>query len=143
MIQRFSGDNNQITALRLMDQVIGNAGIVPQAFLCTRHYRIYCVHNLSRYTPAIDGTVTPWDDGIFGFVGEIVAGSCASIHLPPEVFAPLHIRAYTAPYMQEHIDEVNDNPGLFDIPPPGHAEASVLSTRGLMVLPSRYVALLL
>ncbi len=33
MMQRFSGDNNQITALRLMDQVIGNAGIVPQAFL--------------------------------------------------------------------------------------------------------------
>jgi hypothetical protein len=136
MMQRFAGTNDQVPAARLMDQVVGTAGTVPQAFFCTRHYRIYCVHNLSRYAPAFDGTVTPWDEGIFGFLGEVTTGNCASIRLPPEVLAPIPVRAYTTAYMRDHLAELDDNPGLFQMPPQGHPDASLVTTRGLMVLPA-------
>jgi hypothetical protein len=143
MMQRFAGTNDQVTVARLMDQVVGTAGTVPQAFLCSRHYHIYCVHNLSKYAPAFDSTVTPWDEGIFGFLEEVTSGSFASIRLPPEVFAPTPVRAYTADYMRENIDALDDNHGLFEIPPQGHPEASMVTIRGMMILPSRYVALFL
>jgi hypothetical protein len=143
LMQRFAGTNDQMTVARLMDQVIGTAGTVPHAFFCTHHYRIYCIHNLSKYAPAWDGTVTPWDEGIFGFLGEVTAGCCASIRIPPEVFAPCQVRSYTVAYMRDHIDDLEENQGLFDIPPQGHGESSVVITRGIVVLPSKYVALFL
>jgi hypothetical protein len=87
--------------------------------------------------------VTPWDDGIFGFVGEVIAGSCASIRLPPEVLTPIPVRAYNAAYMRDNLPNINADTGLFDIPPPDHGEASMVAARGLMALPSRYVPLFL
>jgi hypothetical protein len=66
IMQHFAGTNDRVTPARLMEQCVGAAGQIPQAFLCARHFKIYCVHNISKYQPAFDGTISPWDDGIFG-----------------------------------------------------------------------------
>jgi hypothetical protein len=53
------------------------------------------------------------------------------------------IRTYTTAYMRNNIEALNDYPGLFGVPPQGHGEASVVTTRSIIVLPARYVALFL
>jgi hypothetical protein len=75
-MQRFAGTNNQVTAARLMEQCVGSAGSVAQAFLCTSNFWILCVHSLSKYQPAFDGTMTPWDDQVFGFLRDVTANCC-------------------------------------------------------------------
>jgi hypothetical protein len=110
-MRRFAGENEIIPALRLMEQCVASAGSVPQAFLCTRNFRIYCVHNLSKFLPALNGTVTPWDDGIFGFLGELTANFCTSIRLPPEVLTPIQVRAFTKNYIRAHLDDLNNISG--------------------------------
>jgi hypothetical protein len=143
IMQRFAGTNDQVTPARLMEQCVGTAGMVPQAFLCQRHFRIYCVHNISKYQPAFDGSITPWDDGIFGFLGEITANYCASVRLPPKVFTPIQMRTYSAIYMQNNLDDLDEASGLFEVPPPDHADSSIVTVRGLMMLPAPYVPLLI
>jgi hypothetical protein len=143
LMGRFAATNAQVSAARLMDQCVGNVGIIPQAFLCTRHYKIYCIHNLSRFLPALDGSPSPWDDGIFGFVGDLTANHCPSVRLPPEVLTPVEIRAFTEEYMRRHLEELHDPYGLFPSPPVDHAEATQVSVRGLIYLPLRYAPLLL
>jgi hypothetical protein len=142
MLVRFSGASN-LAAARLMDQCVGSAGTIPQAFLCTRNFRIYCVHNLSKYQPAFDGSVTLWDDGIFGFMGDIISHHCTSVRLPPDVLTAIRIQAYTSEYMRANLDNLDAATGIFGIPPQGHAESSTITVRGIMVLPARYAPLLL
>jgi hypothetical protein len=100
------------------------------------------MYNLSKYQPAFDGTTTPWDDGIFGFLGEVTANFCTSIRLPPDVLTPIQVRAFTENYIRTHIDELNNAPGIFGPPPPNHAEATLIAVRGIIFLPLRYAPLL-
>jgi hypothetical protein len=127
IMRRFAGRNDQVTAARLLEQCVGTAGTVPQAFLCTRNFRIYCIHNPSKYQLAFDGTVTPWDDGVFGFLGEVTANYCASVRLPLDILRPIQVHAFTADYMRAHIDELEAAPGVFGIPPPGHEDSSMVA----------------
>ncbi len=53
------------------------------------------------------------------------------------------MRAFTAEYMRGHLDELAVAPGVFGVPPQGHEQATAISVQGMMVLPSRYVPILL
>jgi hypothetical protein len=107
VMQRFAGTNNQVTAARLMDQCVGLAGAVAQAFLCMSNFRIFCVHSLSKYPPAFDGIVTLWDDQIFGVFGDITANfGCTSVRIPPDIFTPMQVCAYTSDYLHNNIHNV-------------------------------------
>jgi hypothetical protein len=143
IMRRLAGTNDQVTAARLLEQCVGTVGIVPQAFLCTRDFRIYCVHNPSKYQPAFDGSVTPWDDGIFSFLGDMTANYCASVRLPLDILRPIQVRAFSAEYMRTHLNELEVAPGVFSIPPPGHEDSSMVTVRGMMILPSKYVPFLI
>jgi hypothetical protein len=45
--------------------------------------------------------------------------------------------------MRENLQELDAAPGIFGIPPPNQADVSVVSARGIMILPAQYVPLLL
>ncbi len=112
-------------------------------FLCARNFCIYCVHNLSKYQPAFNGITTPWDDGIFGFLGEMTSNFCTSVQLPPKVLTTIQVRAYTAIYMRDNLADLDDTPRLFGVPPPDHVDSNIVTVQGIMILPAPYVPLLI
>jgi hypothetical protein len=116
LMHRFAGNNNQVTPARLMEQCVGLAGVVVQAFLCASNFLIYCIHSFSKYQPAFDGSVTLWDDQVFAFLGDTTANCCCpSVRIPPDIFVPIQVRAFTTEYMRNNILTVNP-PGVFEHP---------------------------
>ncbi len=69
--------------------------------------------------------------------------ACTSVRLPPEVFTPIQMSTYSAVYMQDNLTLLDEAPGLFEIPPPEHVDSSLVTVRGLMLLPAPYVPLLI
>jgi hypothetical protein len=71
----------------LLESALGNPS-VPGTFLCcaalngATKTRIYLLHVLSKYVPAMDGQVTPWDNRLFGFLGEILKDQAMTIAIP-------------------------------------------------------------
>jgi hypothetical protein len=142
LMQRFAGGNNQVVAARLMDQSVGSAGSVAQAFLCASNFRIFCIHSFSRYHPAFDGSLTPWDNQVFAFLGDVTANCCCtSVRIPPDIFLPIQVRAFTTEHMRNNIVNVNP-PGVFEHPQ-DHTNTTEVITRGIIPLPGKYAALFL
>jgi len=66
---------------------------LPNTFLCCARLhtnmavpRIYVVHKLSKYPRSFAGTVTPWDDRLFAFLGDTIGNSIQTITLPRTLF---------------------------------------------------------
>jgi hypothetical protein len=125
-MRRFDGANGQVTEAGVIKQCVRSVGTIPQAFLCSRNFRIYCIHNPSKFQPSFDGTTSPWDDGIFAFLGDVMANYCTSIRIPPDILNPVQVRAFSEDYMQTNLDNLADPTGLFESPPAEHAEASIV-----------------
>jgi hypothetical protein len=78
-----------IAAQELLDSVSGDP-TRPVAYLCCASLhgapRLYVVHMLSKFLPAIDGQVSPWDNGIFVYLGDVIQGQPFNVRLPNSIF---------------------------------------------------------
>jgi len=138
--------NTVVTPLLLQEQAV-SSGAVPQAYLCCalrqNQTRIYCVHLPSKYTSALDGTVSPWDGLTFAFLGDLIQGVATTVQLPTTMFRFLpNTRAKTVEYIITHLDELGPL-GLPEIDPNVDVVFDMVNTRSMIYLPARYVSLFL
>jgi hypothetical protein len=79
-----SGPDKQ-DATTLLQMTIGNP-TVPTAYLCCTSLNgsphIDVLYMPSKYTPALDGCTTPWDNKLFGFLGEILRETAMIVPIP-------------------------------------------------------------
>lgn len=145
-MERFDPEvNAAISHVMLLKQAVGS-GAVPQAYLCCavcqQQIRIFCLHLHSKYTSALDGQTTLWDGVSFAFLGDLVHGMVTTVMLPGNAFRVVgNIWAKTADYMVTNLVMIAENG--FEPVPQDEADATIVSTRRLMYLPARYVALML
>jgi len=96
----------------LFQQVVLSGGNVPQAYLCcgntTTGPRIFCLHCPAKFIGAFDGTVSPWDDLSFAFLGEVVQKMATSVFFPNESFNTNTLLVKTTDYILQHLDKLND-----------------------------------
>jgi len=100
------------------------------------------VHCPTKFIGAFDGTVSPWDNLSFAFLGEVVQRMATTVFFPNEAFSPKTLRVKTLDYIVQHLDELNDLP-LFPPVLPDEADTEEITTRNCMFLPSAYTPLLL
>lgn len=137
---------NAVQGNVLMDQALG-ASAVPQAYLCCsssrRGTRIHCVHMPSRFTGSLDGHVTPWDNNLYAFLGEITQSVATIVAFPSTAFNVVeNVRAHSADYILQKLDTINGQ-DVFPPVTPNDGHAVIITSRYLMYLPTRYVPLLL
>jgi hypothetical protein len=138
--------NTVVTPLLLQEQAV-SSGAVPQAYLCCalrqNQTRIYCVHLPSKYTSALDGTVSPWDGLTFAFLGDLIQGVATTVQLPTTMFHFLpNTRAKMVEYIITHLDELGPL-GLPEIDPNVDDVFDMVNTHSMIYLPARYVSLFL
>jgi hypothetical protein len=131
----------------LLEQAVGSRSDVHQAYLCCtatrRGPRIFCILLLSRFTSALDGRVTPWDNNLYAFLGDVTQDIATTVCFPANAFTPIaNVFAYTEEYILSNLQNLN---GLDVFPPQAAANnhTTSVTTRPLMYLPSRYVHLYL
>jgi hypothetical protein len=103
VMQRFNAAALQAqTGADLLQSILDNV-MMPSAFLCCAALhagapaRIYLLHALSRYPQAPDGTESPWDNQIFGYLGEILQESATLVAIPRATFNEINyvgVRVY-------------------------------------------------
>jgi hypothetical protein len=130
----------------LLDMAVGNPN-VPSTFLCcaTLHAqpRIFLIHSLSRYVPAMDGRVTPWDSQLFGFLGEIMNKNALTVILPNTIFDVVPAtRVNMEDYLATALPTLPSDE-LFPRVTNKHQHGEQLITRYCTYLPTRYASLLL
>lgn len=131
----------------LMDQALG-LGTVPQAYLCCASSRcgtwVYCIHTPSRLTGALDGDITPWNNNLYAFLGELHQGFATIVNFPSTAFSLLErVPTRTTENILQNLPNVING---HDVPPPlppNDAQVVETTTRYLMYLPAWYVPLLL
>jgi hypothetical protein len=135
-----------LTAAALKQAILGQT--TPNTFLCcaTLHGngpKIYVLHSLSRFPLSLTGRLTPWDNRIIGFLGDVVGDTALNIMLPEEIFDE------TSETLVYNMDTLNqDFPGLDmnSLFPRVHANANnatPLRSRFLAYLPIRFASLIL
>jgi hypothetical protein len=148
ILQRFDAMNNApIAGDSLFEMILGNPSI-PNTFLCcallngqTRP-RVYVIHTISKYVPSIDGRITPWDNRIFGYLGELLGGSPMTVILPNTSFNSAPCYVYNDATFAAQLPNLN-NGDLFPRLTATHQDAVHIHTRSLMYLPTKYAPLLL
>jgi hypothetical protein len=97
----------------LLESALGNPS-VPGTFLCCAALngatkpRIYLLHVLSKYVPAMDGQVTPWDNRLFGFLGEILKDQAMTIAIPTSAFNVVQCAVYDDIRFSTELININD-----------------------------------
>ena len=142
-------DPNQANMIQpevLLDQALG-AGGVPQAYLACaatrRGPRIYVLHLPARFTGALDGRTTPWDNNLYAFLGEVTQGTVTTVVFPNTAFNVIeHIRARTTEFILQNLEAVNGTEGFPPVPQ-NDPQVTDIATRYIMYLPARYVSLML
>jgi hypothetical protein len=96
VMQRCNAEDPRVQAGDiLLQSVLDNANI-PNAFLCCSSLhagspaRIYLVHALSRYPQAPDGTPSPWDSRILGYLGELLHENATVVAHPATIFSVIN-----------------------------------------------------
>jgi hypothetical protein len=131
----------------LLNAVLSNSTL-PNTFLCcavlnNARPRIYVLHKISRFPRAFDGRETPWDDALFGFLGDVTGTAVQTVRLPANPFAiTQQITIYDDTTLAEELPRLR-NDTLFPRLPLTHQQAVVVRTRTLMYLPTKYAPLLL
>jgi hypothetical protein len=132
----------------LLQVTIANV-TVPNTFLfCASLHaqgpvKIYLLHALSRYPQTLDGTVTPWDNQIFCYLGDIVQGNVMTVTVPAGALDVVnHTRVYDDDVFAVEITQLPTE-GLFPRLPANAAGIQVLRSRYLMRLPTRYAPMFL
>jgi hypothetical protein len=122
IMNRFDPDqDNAIQAEVLLDQALG-AGCVPQAYICCaatcRGPRIYVIHLPARFTGALDGHTTPWDNNLYAFLEEVTQGIATTAIFPTTAFNEIeHIRARTTEDILQHLGTINGTEGFPPVAP--------------------------
>jgi hypothetical protein len=147
VLRRF--DDAATVADTLLSAAVGTP-TTPSAYLCCASLhanvspRVFVVHTLSRFpATALDGNVTPWDNQIFGYLGDMIQGIVATVSLPVTAFnLTNHAWVHDLQNLPDVLALLQD-PVLLPRIPQAIAGAEQLRTRHLMYLPSRFVHLLL
>jgi len=138
--------NNPLASDALLDLAVGNPS-VPSTYMCCASIhgtkpRIYVLHTLSKYVPSFDGRPTPWDNRIFGFLGDVMSDSALTIAIPNTSFNIVQCTTYTNARLSNELVRIGDN----DLLPrlnAGAQDTVLVQTRSLMYLPSKYAPLVL
>lgn len=88
------------------------------------------------------GEVTPWDGGIFAFLGKVSQGMVTMVQLPTTIFCTVNnVQAKSSEYMVTNLAELT----LQGLPlcQEDDEDATIITTRQIMYLPPQYVSLLL
>jgi hypothetical protein len=132
-----------------MAAALGNGNTSSAYLCCATLYpngrpKVYVLHTLSRYPPtALDGTVTPWDNQLFGCLGDQVQDTIVTVMIPPTAFAVTpDARVYTMGAIEGQVAQLPEQ-DLFQRITQANNEVEQLRTRALMYLPSRSAPLLL
>ncbi len=104
MLRRF--DDAGTATETLLTAAISMPMTAPCAYLCcTALYpnvpsRVFLIHTLLRFPPAtLDGTVTPWNNMLFGCLGEVVQDTTVTVMIPATAFdLTVHGRVYVGPF---------------------------------------------
>jgi hypothetical protein len=147
IMQRFGAEGANINDnMVLFRQAMTNPRPVLQAYLAcvatVRGPRIYCLHSPAIFTAALDGTMTPWDDKAYAFLGEPVQGMATVVQFPETCFNIVNGWAKTSNHIMGLLDEFNE---FGSLEPVIDHDDSVSHTfaRLLMYIPVRYAAQLL
>jgi hypothetical protein len=148
IMQRFDPEAATIIASDvLLEQALGNRPDLHQAYLCCaatrRGPRVFCIHLPSRFTSALDGRVTPWDNNLYASLREVTQDIATTVCFPTNAFVPTaNVLAFTEEYIQANLQGLN---GLevFPAATVANNHTTPVTTRYLMYLPSRYVHLFL
>jgi len=139
------GDNPQ-AADTLLEAVVGNPS-VPSTFLCCASIhgarpRIYVLHAFSKYFPSWDGRTSPWDNRIFGFLGDVMEDTALTVAIPSTAFNVLQCVTYSNARLSTELPHMG-NTDLLPRLNANAADAVIVQTRSLMYLPSKYAYLLM
>jgi hypothetical protein len=145
IMQRFDPiDQGAANPEVLYDQALGTPATVHQAYFCCaatrRGPRIFCIHAPSRFTSAMDGHVTLWNNSSYAFLGDVTQDVVTSVVFPPTVFNTTpEIIVYTAEHLVANLPALNGLDGFPAIVGNEVKNTSPVTTRYIMYLPSRYV----
>jgi hypothetical protein len=132
----------------LFQQAVTTGEVTPQAYLfcasTNTEPRIYCAHLPSIYVSALEGTITPWDDHSFAFLGDLVQNLVSTIHFLNDAIDTVQVWTRTAEYMAQNLDELIVTPVFMPVQP-NQADPTIqeITTRKVMYLPAVYVPLFL
>jgi hypothetical protein len=128
----------------LWEKVVRLPPACPQAYLMCSHTatgtRIYCLHTPTQYPEALDGSVTPWDQLGFAFLGDVFQGSITTVFFPKRVFDILEpVAARVAQRLTADLNQLRGATVLEPLDDDDLATTLVI-TRRFMPLPFRYVS---
>jgi len=136
-----------VAAETLLEMTLGNP-TVPLTFLCCsavhnpNTYKIYLVHTLSKYVPALDGRATPWDNRYFCFLGDVLTDTAITVAIPGTAFAvTAQAFIYNDETLAQELVTLPEN-ALFPRQV-NNANTMAMRTRYLMYLPPKYAHLML
>ena len=82
--------HNQLNAKQMENRIVSGGETTHQAFAVTLRMNdmvnIACVHRIFCY-PGSFTESSPWDNKLFGILGDITANQIPLVHIAPEVFA--------------------------------------------------------
>jgi len=146
VLQRLTLPRSHVAPIILLDQAIGNSS-VPQAYLAVTPdgiigMRMHMVHRPSRFVAVMDGTLIPWDNQLFTYMGDVLSGMISIVILPDE---PFMVRAPMTICMAQHISELlTADEGVHFFPPLAvDAEQTQVVTCCMMYPPAKYETLFL
>jgi len=135
------------TGETLLESALGIPS-VPNTYLCCSSlntdtgYKVYLLHSLSKYIPALDGRITPWDSRIFCFLGDVIQEMAVTVAILATAFG---ITPQT--YIYNDYALMTEMPNLQNgqlFPRLGNnGNAQAMRTRYLMYLPPKYAHLLI
>jgi hypothetical protein len=132
---------------RLLELTLGNPS-VPITFLCcavlpgTGRPKVYLLHMLSKFTPSLDGRLTPWDNRVFSFLGDVLGRNAMNVIVPNTAFNVVQCPVYNDARFTTEYQALGNN----DLSPrigAGNQDALMIQTRHIMYLPSKYAPLFL
>ncbi len=102
------------------------------------------MHLPSRFVTALEGKVTPWDNNIYAFLGDVTQDITTTICFPNNAFTALPpLTVYTEEHIQANLQARNRLDVFPPVVAPNNGNATQVTTCYLMYLPSRYVPLFL
>lgn len=151
VMQRFDAEHAQAQLGEdLLQSVLDNSAI-PNAFLCCSVLhagspaRIYLVHALSKYPQAPDGAISPWDNRLFGYLGELLQDNATIVSLPTTLFTTINaggVRVYNEETLALQLATLQGDT-LFPRLNANAANGVNVRTRFAIRLPLKYASLLL
>ena len=150
VMQRFDAEDPQAQAGATLLQSVVDNSFTPNAFLCCAALhtgaaaRVYLIHALTKYPQAPDGSTSPWDGLIFGYLGEMLHDNVTLVTLPATVFNVVNngVRVLNEDQLTIQIAQLQQD-ALFPRLTANAANGVTIQTRSMMRLPLKYAPLVL